>query len=126
MEQTIIVNLKLLGKIEIGQKINTEYYFGIINADSATSNLYRLLVGESRYKTLKFIEDTVTGTQILMSSRSASITNASLWQDISQARKGLGNLARTYANDKVICARLEIMQELLASLLPIQAESVSV
>nr|QFG74160.1 MAG: hypothetical protein [Megaviridae environmental sample] len=122
----LFLNLKVLGKVEEGDKLLT--YGNDLLIDTHTGwvqRIYRYWNNEGRFVTIKCINNLINGTQqcinILKSTdaeldfTSMSMTRQdflkSLYADLLQASYGIKKLYITYGDDQVIKSRFEFIIE---------------
>jgi hypothetical protein len=103
---TTLTHLKLVGKINAGEKLVTRAgKIVLVNDATFTGWLYRRLYGDSRHDTLLFLKGCIRECMGL-----APVT-PHLVRDLQQASIGLENLKATYSGDKVFACELEKLQE---------------
>lgn len=131
--------LKFISRIKVGQKVDTDY--GILQPDNWNTSLYRTLIssfrGEGRYKTLKYIQDTInTGYYIsdkylsslkrpefLDHSGNRPITTSekdyffnigyTIYLNIRDSMKGIMAIRQTYSYDAKFGSEIDAMLETL-------------
>lgn len=118
----IIVNLKTLGKINIGDKIFLRDGYIVIQKYTLLRSVTRTLYGHGREQSATLVEDilrrAVAATNALLridaprSSEHVSLMQylkllTQLRESLSHAKKGLANFMRTYADDHTICSRVD-------------------
>ena len=112
----ISINLRLISKIEIGDKLYpTDKYINIDN--SWMPSVTRWLYGVNRNKNLEFITSIINRAFILNNSISNDKSPEApqmllrLTSDLSNSIHGLLNLKQTYISDKLIQSELDVMIE---------------
>ena len=119
----IISRLKFVGRINKGEKLNTQYVF--VQPDDMVTRLSRTFYNkDNRSKTLGFIRSTIDRTfeiiQALIISQDASdiCTLNNMLIDLKQSKNGILNLKDTYSTDLKFCCDLDtIVQDIDAKLL---------
>ena len=106
-----IINLKVVGKIKRGEKLNTRFYRFTIETTSMLSPqfFYRWLNGESRDQTIDALDSLISScvNQSGLSERE----NIDLVDQLIHASSGIKNLAQTYKDDQTTCAGFEMILE---------------
>lgn len=104
----IISRLKFIGKIQIGEKISLKDMN--IQQDGLVTQIYRTINQDNRFKTLVFIQDTITKTFEIIKCYDKSKKNSdrlmclNLINDLKKSKNGILNLKETYNTDiKFIC-----------------------
>jgi hypothetical protein len=120
----IISRLKFIGKIQIGEKISLKDMN--LQQDGLVTQIYRTINQDNRFKTLVFIQDTITKTFEIIKCYDKSKKNSdkvmcmNLINDLKKSRNGILNLKETYNTDvKFICdidTLLEIIEAKLSEI----------
>jgi len=113
-QEDIFVNLRLISKIEVGNKlIQSEKHVNIDN--SYFSSIVRWYYGCNRKETIKFINIILQKSfelndklLIEKNENSAQIL-LRLNNDFKNALNGLNNLKQTYSSDKLIQSEIDVM-----------------
>lgn len=112
----IFVNLRLISKIEIGNKlVQADKHVNIDN--SYLQSITRWFRGASRYNTIKFMSYVFTqafelNNKLLEEKSEESIqTLLRLNSDFKNSLSGLINLKLTYADDKLIQSEIDVMMD---------------
>lgn len=106
-----ISKLKFIGKLRIGDKINTHYLY-IQPRGIYTSFARTFMNQDNRVNTLMFVEETITRSFALLETyENTSLVFHHMLDDIMHALDGLDNLRETYMNDtKFWCDISTLMQ----------------
>ena len=111
--QEIFTRLKFIGKIQVGEKINTRNYLSVMEDGWLTSVIRRFYSFETRSDSLSFITDTINNALHIIDKIRQSESNndkiilENMLKDLAQTIVGLKNLMRTYQDDLVFQCRLE-------------------
>lgn len=124
--QTIISRLKFIGRIKIGEKINTHGTF--VQPDHFVTSISRTFWHQdNRGNAYAYISDTVTKSFGLLNQYKNSTRETeqlmlkNILFDLKQAKTGISNLKRTYEKDAKFCCDLDtLMQNMDAYLNPYQ------
>ena len=111
----IITNLKFIGTIQKGEKIDVKN--SKIEENNLFTPLRRMLMGESRETTFQFINTTIDRSFEIINSYVFSeklsekkfVTNVVL--DLYKTIAGLKNIQTTYSDDKNFYCKIEIILE---------------
>ena len=111
-----ISKLKLIGKLQNGEKLNTKYIF--IQKDSFLTRLSRWLYWQdNRQNTINFVRNTIYSTFsmiITLKKSNKSYDNLiilNIIEDLESAKQGMVNLKNTYADDVKFCCDIETLLE---------------
>jgi hypothetical protein len=110
--------LKLISKIQIGDKINLNKDISI-TPDGVITQISRMLYQENRMKTLVFVQDTINKTFEILKcyERSNKKTDImmckNLLKDLKSSKIGLSNLKETYSNDVKYQCDIEVVLQLI-------------
>ena len=111
-----ISKLKLIGKLQNGDKLNTKYVF--IQKDGFLTRLSRWLYWQdNRQNTINFVRNTIYSTFTLITTlkksnkRYENLILLNIVEDLEQAKQGMVNLKNTYADDIKFCCDLETLLE---------------
>lgn len=111
-EKTHIINLKILGQIESGIKLNTREKYFTLDTSIWSQGLRRLYRGDNRKATYEKISDLVQNIGEIIDERVNSSDKDEFKQYISpiieQAIKGLTSLIDTYIEDKTFVSQIEV------------------
>lgn len=111
-EKTHIINLKILGQIESGIKLNTREKYFTLDTSIWSQGLRRLYRGDNRKATYEKISDLVQNIGELIEERvngqDAEEFKAYISPIIEQAIKGLNSLIDTYVEDKTFVSQMEV------------------
>ena len=128
--------LKFIGKIQIGDKINTRNYLSIMEDGWMTSILRRFYSFENRLDSHSFISQTINNTLYIIerlfqgrnpshSSLNDEIVLENLLKDLKLSIHGLRNLIQTYADDLAFTCRMEtIIQNIELCLRKIETDDI--
>ena len=113
--EDVFINLTLLSKIEVGDKlVNTSSKH--MNIDTSYFQfITRWFKGSSRTNSIKFINQVLikafeyNDNLLEQKSEENAITLFRLTSDLKNALNGLNNLKQTYSLDKLIQAELDVM-----------------
>jgi hypothetical protein len=104
----VISRLKFVGKIQIGDKISLKDMN--LQQDGLVTQIYRTINQDNRFKTLVFIQDTITKTFEIIRCYDKSKKNSdkvmciNLINDLKKSKNGILNLKETYNTDvKFVC-----------------------
>ena len=119
----LISKIKFISKIKQGEKVNTRGFF--IQNDSLISKISRsFYYQDTRANTITFISDTLIQVFHLLklyatTKRVSDISMCiNVMEDITNMKKGISNLQKTYQDDAIIVSKLEtFMQEIDSKLL---------
>jgi hypothetical protein len=111
-----ISKLKLIGKLQNGDKLNTKYIF--IQKDGFLTRLSRWLYWQdNRQNTINFVRNTIYSTFTLIitlkksNKRYDNLILLNIVEDLESAKLGMVNLKNTYADDIKFCCDLETLLE---------------
>ena len=110
--------LKLISKIQIGDKINLNKDISI-TPDGVITQISRMLYQENRMKTLVFVQDTINKTFEILKcyERSNKKTDImmckNLLKDLKSSKIGLSNLKETYSIDVKYQCDIEVVLQLI-------------
>jgi len=113
----IISKLKFIGKIQIGEKIDLKNMH--LQSDGLYTQITRTINQENRYKTLVFIQDTISKAFEIIKCYENSIKSAdkimcsNIVSDLKFSRNGLNNLKETYAYDIKFCCDIDVLLEMI-------------
>jgi hypothetical protein len=128
-----IIALKIISKVEAGQRLNVRSYTSI-TAPSWYTTIIRTLMFDSREHTLEYIENTLFKAFAIVDQLTlhASQTYGELCSqsdmlkqiimNLHTCQTGLRNLCTTYNNDKTTVARLELLIERIDLVVKAKAE----
>lgn len=124
--QTIISRLKFIGRIKIGEKINTHGTF--VQPDHFVTAISRTFWHQdNRGNAYSYISETVTKSFDLLnqyrnsSKETERLMLRNILADLKQAKVGILNLKITYAKDAKFCCDLDtLIQNMEAYLIPYQ------
>lgn len=120
----LISKIKFISKIKPGEKVNTRGGFFIQN-DSLLSKLSRsFYYQDTRTNTINFLSETLLQVFHLLKlySTTKKVSDISMcinvMEDITNMKKGISNLQKTYQDDAIIVSKLEtFIQEIDSKLL---------
>ena len=126
-DNEVISRLKLIGKLQKGEKINVKYMF--IQPEGILTRISRTMINQcNRTNTLNFIRGTISRTFDIISNYSTSPKehrrhiSHNVIIDLKQSKKGLFNIKDTYMDDiKFTCDTL--IQEIDSKLAEIEPTS---
>lgn len=108
----IVINLKLLGELEMGVKLNTrENYFSIDDTrwDQGARRMWR---GDSRNSTYEKVSELVSETKQMLETEIKKNNNDEFKQFmipiLEKASKGLRSLKDTYTSDKTFLSKIDL------------------
>ena len=111
-----ISKLKLIGKLQNGDKLNTKYVF--IQKDGFLTRLSRWLYWvDNRVNTINFVRNTLYSTFTLITTlkktnrRYDNLILLNIVEDLESAKLGMVNLKNTYADDIKFCCDIETLLE---------------
>jgi len=111
-----ISKLKLIGKLQNGDKLNTKYVF--IQKDGFMTRLSRWLYWQdNRANTINFVRNTIYSTFTLIvtlkktNKRYDNLILLNIIEDLESAKLGMVNLKNTYADDLKFCCDIETLLE---------------
>ncbi len=111
-----ISKLKLIGKLQNGDKLNTKYVF--IQKDSFLTRISRWLYWQdNRQNTINFVRNAIYSTFTLIitlkksNKRYDNLILLNIVEDLECAKQGMVNLKNTYADDIKFCCDLETLLE---------------
>ena len=111
-----ISKLKLIGKLQNGDKLNTKYVF--IQKDGLFTRLSRWLYWvDNRVNTINFVRNTIYSTFSMImtlkktNKRYDNLILLNIVEDLEQAKGGMVNLKNTYADDIKFCCDIETLLE---------------
>lgn len=108
LDSRIIVNLKVISKLNVGEKLSyTNGYFSISCDKSLSSKLFRWILGDSRSTTIDAIES--LSTICLTHSQLSQSELDHLVRQLRSAITGITNLMMTYQEDSTVVSRLEFI-----------------
>lgn len=131
MEPTkvVISNLKFIGQLQKGDKMNTKFMYR--QPDGLVTRLSRTFINyDNRQNALTFIQQTTTAAFKVIVSLAKSDQLAdrtmciNMMQDLKQARVGIMHLKDTYSEDlKFKCDMETLLQEIDAQLAEIEVNT---
>ena len=103
-DSTTLINLRVMSKLKSGDRLHVAdtRFFGIDQGIWASFS--RWLRYDNRHRTLDRVEATLR--------HASTMKCANMEQVIAQAKRGLRELAKTYAMDHSTVARIEVLAEL--------------
>jgi len=111
-----ISKLKLIGKLQNGDKLNTKYVF--IQKDGLFTRLSRWFYWQdNRANTINFVRNTIYSTFTLITTlkksnkRYDNLILLNIVEDLESAKLGMVNLKNTYADDIKFCCDIETLLE---------------
>lgn len=111
-----ISKLKLIGKLQNGDKLNTKYVF--IQKDGFLTRISRWLYYlDNRQNTINFVRNTIYSTFSMImtlkksNKRYDNLILLNIVEDLEQAKGGMVNLKNTYADDIKFCCDIETLLE---------------
>jgi hypothetical protein len=121
--EDVISQLKFIGKIQKGEKINARRMY--VQPNSFLTALSRSFLNQdSRINTFNFISHTIKKSFELLSFHEGSTKGSSkIWRkniikDLKESKNGLLNLKDTYSDDVLFCCKIEtLLQDVDARLL---------
>ena len=112
----VISKLKLIGKLQNGDKLNTKYVF--IQKDGFLTRLSRWLYWQdNRANTINFVRNTIYSTFSLIITLQKSnkkydkLILLNIVEDLDNAKAGMINLKNTYSDDVKFCCDVETLLE---------------
>lgn len=110
LEPRFIVNIKVIAKINVGEKLSyTNGYFSIACDKTITAKLKRWMIGDSRLTTIDAIDSLIT---ICLTHTSYSHAEQNhVIKELQSALIGLSNLMVTYQDDLTVVSRLEFIHD---------------
>ena len=129
-KEDIFVNLTLLAKIEVGDKLIRNKADKHLNIDTSYFQfITRWLKGNSRNTSLKFINLVLTkafdiNDKLLEDKSTISAQNLfRLTSDLKNCLNGLNNLKQTYSYDKLIQSEIDVMIDNIRSKLDLNSKN---
>ena len=113
--KTLIINLKILGQIDTGMKINTQQQYFTLD-DKRFQNFTRWYRTDNRHYTYEKISNLVENLSRLYSEEKqppVGYTNENFKEILENAVTGLCKLKTTYMDDKTFVSMLEVEIDLL-------------
>lgn len=113
----IISKLKFIGKIQIGDKIDLKNMH--LQSDGLYTQITRTINQENRYKTLVFIQDTISKAFEIIKCYENSIKKedkimcANMVSDLKISKDGLKNIKETYSYDIKFCCDIDVLVEMI-------------
>ena len=111
-----ISKLKLIGKLQNGDKLNTKYVF--IQKNGFLTRLSRwFYYQDNRQNTINFVRNTIYSTFTLIitlkksNKRYDNLILLNIIEDLEAAKLGMVNLKNTYADDLKFCCDIETLLE---------------
>jgi len=110
------INLKILSKLPDQSKLNTSNDLFYIEKSTFYNpiSLWRWLRGDSRYMTIKKIDQVIEKASLLLSKTK----NMNLLTHLKNSRQGLDNIKKTYSDDITIIAAIDRLLDKINLLLP--------
>ena len=121
-EKLIISKLKFIASIEIGKRVNL-YNYTLIDDNILNNILRRFVYNDSRWHTLRFIDNTVSNAFEIARkySRREDIQDKTLVnriiEDIAASIRGIENLCQTYKNDRKFVADVQIIRDSIPAMI---------
>jgi hypothetical protein len=109
----LMTKIKFIGKIKIGDKINTRQYLTLQPNSFYTKISRTIILQDSRTNALQFISETIKDAILyldklcLQNSVTDQILVKTIIKDMKNAQIGIKNLAETYISDHIIISELE-------------------
>lgn len=120
--EAIIVNLKVLHKLEPYQKLNTKLkHFTISTLGWVPDWARRWYFSQSRESDYQRLQDLYKCTFKLLEKK----TNRYILPDLRNSMKGLINLKKTYEGDITFSARMDYLMDSIHKQLPVDETSVT-
>ena len=114
--EDIFINLTLLSKIDVGDKLIQNGNMKHINIDTSYFQfITRWFKGSNRNNSLKFINHVLNrafeynDNMLEEQSEKSAVTVFRLTADLKNSLNGLNNLKQTYSTDKLIQSELDVM-----------------
>jgi len=105
----IVINLKLLGELEMGVKLNTRENFFSIDDTRWDQGARRMWRGDSRNSSYEKISELVSETKNLLEEQKESDEFKKFMIPIlKNATKGLRSLKDTYSSDKTFLSKIDL------------------
>ena len=106
-----VIKLKLIGSLQIGDKIDTHYM--AIMPDTLGTKLNRWIYGETRLGTVTFCRNSISQAIVIHGKTTDQKMKEIIYDDLQSARAGLICLQETYIADvRVHSELLEIIQNI--------------
>jgi hypothetical protein len=112
--KTTIINLKILGELEMGVKLNTRERYFTLDDTTWYQGLNRKWRGDTRDSTYEKVSQLVTETKELLESNEPNLENTIeefvnfMVPIIDKAKKGLRSLQETYTADKTFISQIDL------------------
>lgn len=104
----IVINLKLLGKLEMGVKLNTRGSYFSIDDTRWDQGVRRMWRGDNRDSTYEKISELIKDTKELLEKDSSDEFKEFLIPILKLATKGLCSLKETYSSDKTFLSKIDL------------------
>lgn len=103
--------LKLISSIEDKQKLYI--YKNDVNMydDNFKNSIWRFVSGNSREKTIKFINKTVDKSMFFILMNTNNINKTIILNDLIKCKEGIMRLFDTYDRDKMMVSKLRVIYE---------------
>ena len=115
-DDTLWINLKILSKLQDQSKLNTSNDLFYIEKSTFYNpiSIWRWLRGDSRYMTIKKIDQVIEKASLLLSKTK----DMNLLIHLKNSRQGLDNIKKTYSDDITITAAIDRLLDKINLLLP--------
>ena len=110
---SVIINLKVIASLEVGEKLNTtQQFLNIENRSLIPESIRRWYKDETRDKSLKIINITINNAILFYDK------HQKLQRYLEECIEGLHNLQSTYSADKQSVSRLDTILDKIHEVLP--------
>jgi len=130
--EDIFINLTLLSKIDVGDKLIQNGDMKHMNIDTSYFQfITRWFKGSSRNNSLKFISHVLNqafeynDSMLEEKSEKSAVTVFRLTADLKNSLNGLNNLKQTYSTDKLIQSELDVMIDNIRNKLDLNSKNLN-
>jgi hypothetical protein len=130
--EDIFINLTLLSKIDVGDKLIQNGNMKHINIDTSYFQfITRWFKGSNRNNSLKFINHVLNkafeynDSMLEEKSEKSAVTVFRLTADLKNSLNGLNNLKQTYSTDKLIQSELDVMIDNIRNKLDLNSKNLN-
>lgn len=119
MNDTLWINLKVLGKLPAFAKLNTFHELFYIETGTFYNpiGIWRLLRGDNRTLALKRINMLIEQAKLVLSLHENTALEINLTNHLYKSIEGVSNLKKTYENDETTIAALDRLLDKIKNLI---------
>ena len=119
MNDTLWINLKVLGKLPAFAKLNTFHELFYIEKGTFYNpiGIWRLLRGDNRTLALKRIDILIEQAKLVLSLHENTALEINLTRHLHNSIEGIINLKKTYENDETTIAALDRLLDKIKNLI---------